>query len=189
VSFSFYFISFVIFQVIFATYRIENRIMKEEFLQLIDKHQGIIHKISIIYSKTDEDKKDLFQEIVYQLWKSYPKYRGEAQFSTWMYRVALNTALMNMRNQSVSLADREKVELLETSHHKMLHHELIEDILSLYMAIDQLSPVNKAIIILYLEQRTYEEISDILGLTKSNVGVRINRIKNELKKIIHYARK
>jgi RNA polymerase sigma-70 factor (ECF subfamily) len=66
--------------------------MKKEFLQLIDKHQGIIHKISIIYSKTDEDKKDLFQEIVCQLWKSYPKYRGEAQFSTWMYRVALNTA-------------------------------------------------------------------------------------------------
>jgi len=163
--------------------------MKKEFLQLIDKHQGIIHKISIIYSKTDEDKKYLFQEIVCQLWKSYPKYRGEAQFSTWMYRVALNTALMNMRQESVNPVAREKVEILKTTLHDMFHHELNEDVLSLYMAINQLSPINKAIIILYLEQRSYEEIAGILGLTKTNVGVRLNRIKNELKKIIQYERK
>ncbi len=163
--------------------------MKNEFLELIDKHQGIIHKISILYSKSDDDKKDLFQEIVYQLWKSYPKYRGDAQFSTWMYRVALNTALMNMRQQSIDLVDQEKVELLRTSSYETYHHEFNEDILSLYMAIDKLSPVNKAIIILYLEQRNYEEIAGILGLTKTNVGVRLNRIKNELKKIIQYERK
>ena len=163
--------------------------MKEEFLQLIDKHQGIIHKISIIYSKTDEDKKDLFQEIVYQLWKSYPKYRGEAQFSTWMYRVALNTALMNIRHHSVDLTHPEKVELLKISHHEIFHHELNESVLSLYMAINQLSPINKAVIILYLEQRSYEEIAGVLGFTKTNVGVRLNRIKNELKKIIQYERK
>jgi len=77
---------------------------------LTNKHQGIIHKISIIYSKTADDKKDLFQDIVCQLWRSYPKYRGDAQFSTWMYRVALNTALMNIRHPSVDLADQEKMD-------------------------------------------------------------------------------
>jgi RNA polymerase sigma-70 factor (ECF subfamily) len=163
--------------------------MREEFLQLIEKHQGIIHKISIIYSKNDDDKKDLFQEIIFQLWKSYPKYRGDAQFSTWMYRVALNTALMNNRQQSIDLLDRQAIESLKNRHFELYHHEINVNVMSLYMAIDQLSPINKAIIILYLEQRTYEDIADILGLTKSNIVVRIIRIKDELKNIMQYERK
>lgn len=159
--------------------------MEEEFIRMINKHRGIIYKVCNLYYYKDEDRKDLFQEIVLQLWKSFPSFRGESQQSTWMYRVALNTAITIFRKdrkkrseQTISLAELEIPDL----------KELLEDsdnLVKLKQAIEQLTKVERAIIMLYLDEKSYDEISDIIGISNSNVGVKLNRIKTKLEKILN----
>jgi RNA polymerase sigma-70 factor (ECF subfamily) len=158
--------------------------MEEEFTALINKHRGIIYKVCNLYLSDNEDKRDLFQEIVLQLWKSFQSFRNESQRSTWMYRVALNTAISNFRTESRkperrSLTDDE-FEIPDISDLS----EQSERIHMLKHAIDQLTQVEKAIIMLYLEEKTYEEIAEIMGITRSNTGVKLNRIKSKLELII-----
>ena len=159
--------------------------MKEEFLNLIDMHQGIIHKILSIYTYNEEERKDLLQEIMLQLWKSYPRFSERSTFCTWMYKVSLNTALLHRRNKNLEIKARE-VLADNLSHQFGITKD--DKIISLYMAIDQLGPIDKAIALLYLEQKKYQEIEDIMGMKKNNVGVRISRIKDKLKKILEYER-
>lgn len=158
--------------------------MKKQFLKDIEQNQGIIHKIVKIYESNTEDKKDLFQEILYQLWKSYPKFEQRAAFSTWMYKIALNTALLRQRKKYVS--KRGYSELMQET---VMNPAVNEKKISLHMAIDQLRSIDKAIALLYLEQKEYQEIAEIMGINKINVGVRINRIKKQLKKVMDYERK
>ena len=160
--------------------------MKEEFLKLIDENQGIIHKISIVYARSGRDREDLVQEIILQLWKSFPGFRGNAKFSTWMYRVAINTALTIYRERSLDLYQAENLTGIRSSGYNPFLEADNKDVTSLYLAIEHLSPVNRAIILLYLNDQTYDEIADITGMSVSNVGVRINRIKKQLKKIMDY---
>jgi RNA polymerase sigma factor (sigma-70 family) len=160
--------------------------MKELFLKLVNENQGIIHKISIIYARSIREREDLVQEIILQLWKSFPGYKGNSKFSTWMYRVAINTALMTYREKSYDLNRAQSIAEMKNKYDDYFSKSTQENIISLYMAIDQLGPVDKAIIILYLEGNNYKEIADILGLSVSNVGVRINRTKIQLKKIVDY---
>lgn len=160
--------------------------MKEEFLQRINENQGIIHKISIVYARSNREREDLVQEIILQLWKSYPLFKGNAKFTTWMYRVAINTALINHREKSFDLSQAEDLTRIRSLNISAFNETDNKDVISLYIAIDHLNPVNKAIILLYLDEESYEEIADIMGLTVSNVGVRINRIKKQLKKIMDY---
>jgi RNA polymerase sigma-70 factor (ECF subfamily) len=159
--------------------------MKETFLKTVDMHQGIIHKILSIYTDHEEDRRDLMQEILLQLWKSYPAFSGRSSFSTWMYKVALNTALLQKRKRRNEIISQETtVERLSSQ----LNLDRNDMIISLYMAIDQLGPIDKAIALLYLEQKKYIEIEEILGMSKNNVGIRLSRIKKKLRKILEYER-
>jgi len=174
----------VIFLICKTTNRAKNEKMKHQFLKNIEQNQGIIHKIISVYEDEAEDKKDLFQEILYQLWKAYPKFEHRSAFSTWMYKIALNTALLRQRKKYAAKR-RDVVLQQETFENPVIPEKKI----SLYMAIDQLNRIDKAIALLYLEQKEYQEIADILGISKNNVGVRLNRIKKQLNKVLDYEQK
>lgn len=151
---------------------------------MINTHRGIIYKVCNLYGYEKEYQQDLFQEIVLQLWKAFPSFRNESLRTTWMYRVALNTAISNFRKegkkpvkQSISHAE---FQIPDISQFQDEHKNLS----LLKQAIQHLTKIEKAIIILYLEEKSYDEISEITGITKSNVGVKLNRIKRKLETII-----
>ncbi|MBC5991542.1 RNA polymerase sigma factor [Pontibacter cellulosilyticus] len=154
--------------------------MKDAFLELISQHQGIIHKICRLYRDTPEDRQDLFQEVVYQLWKSYPKFRQEASISTWMYRIALNTALASLRKPTLKINYTDTLPdiLSESSTYADDQQE------QLFKALKQLNDGEKALVTLFLEEMSYKEMADVLGISEGNVGVRLNRIKNKLMNLI-----
>lgn len=158
--------------------------MEEEFIEMINMHRGILYKVCNLYCKDPEDKRDLFQEMVLQIWRSLKSYRKDSKVSTWMYRVALNTAITNFRKESrrpgrLAISETELqipdiTDLAERSENQSLLKE----------AIEQLNAIEKAIIMLYLDERSYEEIASILGITRTNVGVKLNRIKSKLELIV-----
>ncbi len=158
--------------------------MEKEFLQIIQKNQGIIHKVCNIYCDTDDDRNDLFQEIVVQLWKSYPSFRNESKISTWMYRVALNTAITTFkkskRRPDQSSLTYENFQIEDEKYDS----ETEENIKILHKAIQQLTGIEKSIILLFLENKKYEEIAEITGITQNYVRVKMNRIKKKLKKLM-----
>ena len=148
------------------------------FVQHINQNLDIARKVSRIYFPDTNDREDVMQEMMYQLWRSYGSFDGRSKFSTWMYRVCLNTALTYRRNSS-----RRKTESLSVFHENipdLSSGNKEEAITLMYDAIGTLSPVNKAIVLLYLEDMSYDEIASITGLTKSNVSVRLVRIRKEL---------
>ena len=152
--------------------------MEQAFLQHIQTNQKIIYKVCHLYRDTKEDQEDLFQEIVYQLWKAYPGFKGEAKPGTWIYRVALNTALAVYRKQQLNISYPDQFPELEAYTSEVNSSEK-EDLL--FRALRILSDSEKAVISLYLEDFSYEEIAAITGLSENNVGVRLNRIKKKLK--------
>lgn len=154
---------------------------KKEFSQLIEKHQAIIHKITMVYANGPANREDLFQEICLQLWKSYPNFRGEAKFSTWVYRVALNTAISNVRK------DRNKPDFEPLYDNYRIDDDRqteLEQVKLLYRAISELNRIDKAIILLWLEEKSYDEIASIMGTTKTNVSVKLVRIKRKLEDLV-----
>ena len=133
--------------------------MEKEFIEMLKKHTGILYKVSNLYCDDSEDKKDLFQEIVLQLWKSFPNFRKDAQASTWMYRIALNTAVSNFRKVSKS-PERRAISNIEFEIPDITNgSEDNENLRFLKEAISKLSGIEKAIIILYLEEKSYDVIS------------------------------
>ena len=152
--------------------------MEQAFLQHIQTNQKIIYKVCHLYRDTKEDQEDLFQEIVYQLWKAYPGFKGEAKPGTWIYRVALNTALAAYRKQRLNISYPDQLPEMEAYTSEVNSSEKEE---LLFRALRTLSDSEKAVISLYLEDFSYEEIAAITGLSENNVGVRLNRIKNKLK--------
>jgi RNA polymerase sigma factor (sigma-70 family) len=158
--------------------------MEKDFVEMINVHRGIIYKVCNLYCHNEEDKKDLFQEIVLQLWKAFPSFRKESLNTSWMYRVALNTAISNFRKETKK-PDRKVLTDAEFQIPDLnFYADENEKLQSLKQAIEQLSEIEKAIIMLYLEEKNYEEIAEIIGISLSNVGVRLNRIKTKLEKII-----
>lgn len=160
-----------------------NTDIRTEFVKLIEEHQGIIYKVSRMYCDKDQCRQDLFQDILFQLWQSYPSFNKKAKFSTWMYRVALNTAIAQFRKEKRNHEDSVPefpiiIEEEESYKEKEDRRELV------HRAIGKLSKAEKAIIILYMDDYSYEEISEIAGITMSNVGVKINRIKTKLQRIL-----
>lgn len=154
---------------------------EKEFSKLIAQHQNIIHKISFLYSEDASEREDLFQEICLQLWRSYGGFQGQSKFSTWLYRVSLNTAISHMRKRSDWLtfglptaADR--------IPSKRTHID--EDSMVLTQAISKLNRIDRAVILLWLEGETYAEIAHILGITESNVSVKLVRIKKKIKEMV-----
>jgi len=152
---------------------------KKEFVALLEDNKGIIHKISMLYTQNLADKADLFQDICMQLWRSFKSFKNDSQFSTWMYRVALNTAISRVRKKKM-LDKHEYIEMYYDSSAS----ETDERTKLLFRAISQLNKIDRALILLWLEEKKYEEIADILGISKSNVSVKLVRIKEKLSEII-----
>lgn len=158
--------------------------MKEDFLRNITQNQGIIHKVTRIYCDNEDDRKDLFQEILIQLWKSYDKFREESKFSTWMYRVAINTAITNFKKEAKSRKKSEIGKDLYLLADEPYDEEKEEHLKLLYEAINQLTGIEKSITLLYLEDKQYEEISEITGISQNYVRVKMNRIKKKLESFV-----
>ncbi|KIA92438.1 RNA polymerase sigma70 factor [Pedobacter kyungheensis] len=153
------------------------------FLDLINQHKAIIHKVSKMYTDGTEEQRDLFQEIVLQLWKAYPGFKGNSKFSTWMYRVSLNTALVYFKK------DQRKVDKTPLDAHidvmdNTESDQKEEKLAYLYKAVQELNAVEKALIFLFLENQSHKEIAENLGISELNARVRLNRTKEKLQIII-----
>ncbi|MEO6328814.1 MAG: sigma-70 family RNA polymerase sigma factor [Ginsengibacter sp.] len=155
--------------------------METVFLELIYDYQKIIYKVCKTYRNGKEEQEDLFQEIVYQLWKSYPSFKGESKISSWMYRIALNTAIAVYRKSKLQVDYFDK---MPEHRHSGMEQQVSENEERLFDALRTLNDTEKALISLFLDDFTYQEIAAITGITESNTGVRLNRIKNKLKKML-----
>ena len=159
--------------------------LEQLFVSQLRENQNIIHKICRLYTQDKDHHNDLFQEITIQLWKAFPKFRGDSKFSTWAYRVALNTAITLYRKDNKAPRTIE----FETGKHFVTQDEYDfeqeEHLKLLYKAVYELNDIEKALIFMYLEEKDYTEISETLGITEVNVRVKMNRIKGKLKKIIN----
>jgi len=159
--------------------------LEHKFVTELQDNQNIVHKVCTLYTNDRDSHNDLFQEITIQLWKAYPKFRGDAKFSTWMYRVALNTAITLYRKNKrrIDTADYEsiifKIKADEYDETEELQLKLM------YKAVKQLNDVDKALVFLYLEDKNYTEISETLGITEVNARVKMNRIKTKLRTILN----
>ena len=156
---------------------------EQEFLKRIESHKGILYKVSKMYMDNHDDQQDLFQEIVCQLWKSYDSFRNESQFSTWMYRVAVNTAIVFLRKE------KRKVDKYEIASENIKEEEgdshIKESQLDhFYKAVQKLEKIDKAIIFYQLEGFSHKEIGENLGISEGNARVKLNRAKEKIKEII-----
>lgn len=156
---------------------------KAYFVEMVYTHIRIIYKICMLYA-AEEDREDLKQEIIYQLWKSFPSFRGESRFQSWMYRVALNTAMLGLRARKMNylrLTDQE-MEIPDDPPENPDHDPRIRQ---LHRQISKLKDLDKTIIFLYLEECSYDEIAEITGISTKNVGVRLVRIREKLRNSMH----
>jgi len=162
-----------------------NKELEHQFVTALESNQNIVHKVCTLYTNDRDSHNDLFQEITIQLWKAYPKFRGESKFSTWMYRVALNTAITLYRKSK----RRIKTQDYESVIFKIKADEYDEteeqQLKLMYKALKQLSDIDKALVFLYLEDKNYAEISETLGITEVNARVKMNRIKTKLRTILN----
>lgn len=162
-----------------------SRNLEKEFVQQLEDNQNIVHKICRLYTNDQDAHNDLFQEVTVQLWRAYPKFRGDSKFSTWMYRVALNTAITLYRKGK----RRVQTQAYDTVEFKIEHHEeddeMMEQLTLMYGAIKQLNDIEKALVFLYLEDKNYKEISATLGISEVNARVKMNRIKTKITNIIN----
>lgn len=157
--------------------------IEKEFVKLMSENQRLVHKVCKIYTDNPLDHDDLFQEITLQLWKSFTTFRGDAKFSTWAYRIALNTAMTLYRKKHKTIDTENDRDLYQI---KIKYEEYTEDerLQTIYNAIHLLSDIEKALIMMFLDNKTYREISEILGITEGNARVKMNRAKEKLKSMI-----
>ena len=157
---------------------------EKEFLEKIEQHKGIIYKISKMYMDNSEDRDDLFQEIIFQVWKAFPKFRGESEFSTWLYRIALNTAIVFLKSEK----KRNFINNSDFTNYKIEQDEYDlekeEKLSKMYSAINRLNAIDKAFIFYYLEDFSGKKIAEQMGISEGNVRVKMNRAKNKLKEIL-----
>ena len=156
--------------------------LQQEFLEKIESHKGMIFKVSKMYVDHQEDREDLYQEIVFQLWKSYQKFEGKSQFSTWLYRVSLNTALTFLKSEKRKPDNAFLHENLDVAEESQDDKEV--QLQLFYKAVHELNPIEKALIFLFLEDQNHKEISETLGITEVNARVKLNRTKEKLQQII-----
>jgi RNA polymerase sigma factor (sigma-70 family) len=155
---------------------------QEQFSALMARHAGIVRKVATTYCRGAEDRADLAQEILAQLWAAWPRYDAARPFTTWMYRVALNVAISHVR--AVYRGARHFVPLAE-EHHRVaaapVDHEGRDELAALEAVIAELDGMNRALLLLYLDDRSHREIAEILGIGESNVGTKINRLKQRIR--------
>ena len=152
----------------------------DRFIALLDEHKGIVHKVASVYCRRPEDRPDLEQEVVIQLFRSFGRFDGRSRFSTWMYRVAMNVAISFYRSDRRSASRTVPIE--GSGIEMVAAAEPSTEILQLRAFISQLDDFNRGLILLYLEGHTYEEMAEITGLTLTNVATKISRIKGELRR-------
>lgn len=152
--------------------------LTDEFLKLVEENKKLIYKVSHIYCDNTIDKKDLFQEIVANLWKAYPNFKGNSKVSTWIYRISINTAISWIRDYVKNNNHIEYTNVMPQMQGDFAIDDLYDQ---LYCAIGILNKLDKALILLQLDGYSYDEISEMIGLTKTNVATKINRIKLKLK--------
>lgn len=156
--------------------------IEDQFLKNLNPNIGIVHRVCRVYVKDTGERQDMYQEIIYQLWKSYPMFNNNAKFSTWMYRVAVNTAINHIRKSTRAIKEEPLPENLDKMALADEDAPSAEKMKMLYAVIERLSPMDKAIVLLYLDDNSYEQIAAVTGFTKSNVSVRLVRIKKQLEK-------
>jgi RNA polymerase sigma-70 factor (ECF subfamily) len=154
--------------------------LQETFQALVEEHKKILYKVCNSYCRDRDSREDLAQEIMFQLWRSYGKFDGRCRFSTWMYRIALNVAISFYRGEStrtlhVTSCDQHLLEAADETENQP------ENVRLLYQYIETLDPLNKALILLYLDENSYREIADVLGITETNVATKIGRLKSKMK--------
>jgi len=162
-----------------------NKELEHQFVTELENNQNIVHKVCTLYTNNRDAHKDLFQEITIQLWKAYPKFRGDSKFSTWMYRVALNTAITLYRKskRTIQTQDYESVIFkIKADEYDATEEEQLK---LMYKAVKQLGDIDKALVFLYLEDKNYREISETLGISEVNARVKMNRIKTKLRTILN----
>ena len=153
---------------------------EKAFIELISENERLIYKVCSIYVSDEFPIADLYQEVVYNLWKGFSKFRNECSVSTWMYRVALNTCITGMRKE---LKRPKHVSILDFKENLIEPESMDGNIREMYKPIYQLKTLERAIILLYLEEKPYQEIADITGLTLNNVAIKLKRVKEKLKKM------
>jgi RNA polymerase sigma-70 factor, ECF subfamily len=155
---------------------------KKSFVSLIQQNQGIVNSLCRLYATSNEEMKDYRQDVMVSLWKGFPKYREESKVSTWIYRVALNTLISIYRKKKQVLITEPFSESNESIHFQNSGSD--DDLLVLQQAISFLKPLEKALVILYLEGYDNKEIGKMLSISESNVSTKLNRIKIQLKKTV-----
>ena len=161
----------------------QNEIEKQ-FSEQISGNELLIYKVCRMYAYTEADRQDLFQEIVLQLWIAFPKFKGKSKFSTWLYRIAINTSITRLRkHKNKNFIDTYEPALLPQHIDDITSVEEEEKFILLYKAIAQLNEVEKAIVMLYMEEKNYEEMEEILGINQGNLRVKMNRIKDKIRQL------
>lgn len=150
------------------------------FTSLVREHERIIYKICYMYADNAAGRQDLYQEIVLQVWRGYKSFRGEAKFSTWLYQVALNTAIAGLRKEKRSVLSTTADGLLPDITDTDADNTQLE---LLHTAINQLNEIEKAVVMLYLDNKNYDEMQDILGIPNGALRVKMTRIKEKLRTI------
>ena len=161
-----------------------NEELEKRFEVQIREHERLIHKVCRMYAYTQSDHEDLFQDIVLQLWQAYPKFRSESKFSTWLYRVAINTAISGRRKQKDFMTTTDPADLLfDQRIEEAVLSEKEDRLGQLYNAIRQLNEIEKAIVMLYMEERTYAEMEEVMGISEATLRVKMNRIREKLRQL------
>lgn len=156
--------------------------IEKDFLAILSQYNAMLHKVCRLYRDSVEDREDLFQEIVFQLWKSYPNFKGEAKISTWMYRIALNTAIASFRKKTTTINYLNQLPDFaeeQSSDEPGLRQE------RLFVVLKLLDDSEKALIALYFEELSYLQIAEITGINENYVGVKLNRIKAKIKTLLN----
>lgn len=158
----------------------ETRAKDAEFIRLLTENKGIIYKICNSYCADKADRDDLAQEIIYNLWKSFDRFNSQFKFSTWMYRIALNVAISFYR-QEKKISQHDEISAGLIVFEENIEEETESNLKLLQEFINELKEIDKAIVLLYLDDKTHREIAEITGFTETNVATRINRIKEKLR--------
>lgn len=153
---------------------------KEEFIQSIQENERLIYKVAAFYTDSKEDRDDLVQEIIYNLWKSFDSFKHHANLSTWMYRVAMNVAIFQLKKSKRKVVTV-PMDQVAANFSETVGNDFEEKLQTLQKHLKQLNLIDKGIMMLYLEGKNHEEIAGITGISKSNVGTKISRIKDKLR--------
>ncbi|MDH6355162.1 RNA polymerase sigma-70 factor (ECF subfamily) [Dysgonomonas sp. PH5-45] len=154
-----------------------EKIQEKEFLNMVRQNERIIYKVTSFYANDDEPISDLYQEVVINLWKAYPNFRGESKQSTWIYRIALNTCVTFFRRS------KNKPSYVDITMDVPDVSDNNDEIKELYRLINKLGKIERALVLLYLDEKSYKEIAEITGLSTTNVATKLSRIKDKLKKM------